>query len=379
MSSLYVKNPVTGNNVLKTGKVGKKLLASKGASAKPHLAKQNPKPQGQSEEEKEPDFITGPISFTTWTNTKTKQQVLVFGDMHEKNIKCPQKSNKNNTQDINSYLTKLLEQTPKSVDLYLELPMISIRLPKRLDLGTEQGFLFQLARHWRNCLQISKEECQHKDRHRFHYADVRHTDVLFSKVWYYLEDAIVRAQGKTVSQQNQIVKRLGEDVMKICKASDKKGMWKDIPLLDLTSKQVTERALDITKTNIQMKHMKDPNGKVAAALQHIVDSKITPNAFSVSDILQLVSIREVKSLSAKILTFYSGIMEMYIVARMMRVFVHHKASKLPTTQQNVVIYVGDLHASTISDVLKELDFTKKASVKNNKQCLSMSSVSRPLF
>lgn len=120
------------------------------------------------------EFLGGPFHLTKHVNRNTNTTIYCFGERHSDIIDCPTRSR---YQNIEHYMSNLLETTDAFIDFYIEVPAfdkdyyenIQIMGPQRMQSLFEEFYL---------CIQKSTRKHTKKcELSRVHYIDIRSSDL----------------------------------------------------------------------------------------------------------------------------------------------------------------------------------------------------------
>jgi len=308
-------------------------------------------------------LIEGPMEY--YEIKIGEKRTYIFGDQHtiDEKDKCDSLFQPIPIEDL---IEIMVEETGQ-IDVFLEVDFF----PKEQDIKREKNllkfehigdrevffkapdYLVKVFRKFRECLQYDKEECSKMyPGARFHWADIR-KGIIFNQIKELLRlfmDFMMK--GKPENQKEKLYKKLEEDEKDIL------GQINIDSLLEET--RITKQ---LSKTNFE----------TADTIRSFFIPKMEALIKEASRVFE-------KGLFVKVLMrltdFMHLFMDMYIVSRMFK--------NLNVPMENIVIYVGSLHARSIKDFLLSLPKSELVNSKVNEdrkpklQCLEMR-VRKPFF
>jgi hypothetical protein len=380
-------NPSTGRCVKKEGKVGKEIL-------------KNIEKKEKEDKEKEEEKMLNKIINTKWTylsvpvivsehfSAKYNKHIYIFGDYHDRNIRCPIGSNKENTVyflDLLKSFTilKNSDNTPKVIDYFFELAFKNKMRPFIKPFG--EDYLRDVNELFDNCLQLKKDLCQYKNV-RMHYSDVRKIKEIkpFYELRYYFNNLI-----KYYNTREEIYKENLEQTQ--IKKNDIINN-----LSDLSDKGI-DYLIYISKSNKQLDNLEFPDLKPLIKTYSENKMRVLFKNFNIDKVKNIFSLGDemikgnfpnkkeidmIETFYKQLLDLKAYLMDIYLFARMFRKFKKTETHSEPPT--NIVIYVGSWHAENYRKLLDLLGFTSKLSnLSKNKgkdfQCVNISKFVQPFF
>ena len=135
------------------------------------------------------DYIERPVNLTEHYSEKYQKHIYIFGDEHIVNPSCGQDVNK---IDIDYFIRNTINSTKKFVDVFLEttfyrkdiqsIPIVTTGDPNIDKILADQQKMKLTSRNlsalalieqtFHNCLTFDKSQCEYKNA-RFHYVDMR--------------------------------------------------------------------------------------------------------------------------------------------------------------------------------------------------------------
>lgn len=375
-------NPETGRCVKKDGKIGLTLLAKENVIPSKKVSKRIAKKVSKRISKKvskrisdQPEklntnlkYIKGPVTLSEHKNPKYDKHIYLFGDIHVIDTYCPGDMNKNNSEYFNKFLKQLLsywrEKDPDMIlDYFIEFGFRGAKTPKFLIGESYLGYYQELYNYFLNCVKIRKNVCEFKNL-RLHYSDTRHG---------FPETDIVNEFGQIILSKKNI--QLKSNYFN----------WDSFTKL-LSS---PEKIFQINKIDKQIDGVKYPKVKkllIREKNKVIITSKFLSKKIDAIKKLMLKGLitDEVIIFDHTLLLLVKNkIMDIYLFARMFKEFKPKYKNQLSKPAENILIYVGNTHATTYREWLKELGFSIKEKVSDNilidYQCVNVSDFKQPFF
>lgn len=113
-------------------------------------------------------ILNGPLNYIELYNSNTKQTICLFMDLHE-NITKQKKCEEYEAKDIDKYLYKILSETNKTLDFFLEINPTDILKDKKIH--TNDKYILEIRKMFRK--MYKEQEINKSQNVRLHYMDVR--------------------------------------------------------------------------------------------------------------------------------------------------------------------------------------------------------------
>lgn len=342
---------------------------------------------------KEVGNLIGPIELDILDNPQTGARIVLLGDKHVNEKKCPVDSRcgtpiwiylqnvfkQFRSHDRNDFLDFFLE-----IDFSEEQRFKSERDPKTMKWAKHallrsdtaiSDFLSSTRIYFINCLQRAKEQCEfHGKQIRFHYSDVR-----------------VGVIHKTIDKADEaIVKQLQE----IWKIHNEPGKVKQhhvqfmLLLLDKLEARDVNYFFRLTKIDKQLKRISDKN--IVRLLYEYMENDIKAFNVSIFQVIGKEILENVKSgkppidiiggawtfskfVFSIIARAFSPLFDIYTLARMIRL-----------NMKKVIVYAGAAHTRNIKRFLIEhmgfgIAVSRKSESEDTFQCISLKGTPQPWF
>jgi hypothetical protein len=347
----------------------------------------------------------GSISFLDNESDSISKHIYLFGDVHVQNKSCLVYAP---TIRIDEFIKQILISLPSNeiLDFYLESNYISKDVTTR-GASNERfnNYLQQLHYTFHSCLLPDKKSCEYKNL-RLHYVDIR--------------QPILRDPD---DEDEETESMLNNPVYILHGFFKELKMNMDLSLIDKHNtlfwlnyitfdENFVQRYRDATKIDKQYQNIKNKNlvthlknwfkERTSGYYENI--KRLNPTKEKLSEIIDdligyystissqdnlsgyyknrdeylmppLESIMYLQHLMGSIIAFETEFMDEYTITRMFRQFKNINGSY--SEPKNIVVYVGDLHAFNLHQILKDLGFNlveKKLSNDiegDNFQCLNI--------
>jgi len=366
-------NPETGRCVKKNGKIGLNLLAKE----KREFIRKSPKIKNSRKVSRKEErlntklkYIKGPASLSEHKNPKYDKHIYIFGDIHIIDTYCPGDMNKNNSEYFNKFLKQLLnywkEKDPKIIlDYFIEFGFRGNKTPNFLVIENYFGYYQELYNYFLNCVKIKKDICEFENL-RLHYSDIRRG--------FYETDII-----------NQFASILFLKKINDIQLVSKNFNWDQFTNILYNP----ENLFRISKVDKQIENVKYPEVKKLLIREKnkviIISKFLSEKVISIKNLMLKGLLNDEVINFDNILLFNvrNKIMDIYLFARMFKEFKPKYKGQFSKSAKNILIYVGERHAGTYREWLKELGFSIKEKISYNMhidfQCVNVSNFKQPFF
>jgi hypothetical protein len=345
------------------------------------------------------NVLTDIVSLSYHTSHVYKKKIYIFGESHNLKENCSiKKKNSCNVYDFIKHMFNI----PKMMDMFLETPTI-IKGGKYRKTLIESSPLMKFSNRFENCLDLIKK-CKNSNV-RFHNTDVRKGKSKNLPFFMKLEINIVDTLFYAFRYHDlKIYKMALKEINELLSDSDRNEYIKNsksydlfIPyLLNVYNKFKILRQLE----KIPYKHVKN----ILTNYLYSKISKIDLKYFQLDKIISIISkfpkdhipfelfddlVYLLKYVRENLIELTANFMDFYLMSRLFRRFkqINFQNSKEP---ENIIIYVGDIHADNYRAILKKLDFqqefiTKAKGIfverydKDWETCIDISKLKYPLF
>lgn len=349
-----------------------------------------------SQEDIKCDVLINILSLSYHVSDKYNKRIYIFGEHHRPDEKCSIESK--NKCDVYDFIMYNITKIPKMIDIFLELPIHDKSYIDDPFLQHDEiSGLGKFANHVKNCLDIGKEFCQYPNI-RFHNTDIRQIKIepvpfifQFQKKFMKLVHLLsTYTENDFLEYQN-----VREEITNFL---DKKKTRENKFFNITTHEQLLEYLMSIYskfKLQKQIDHINNDNVKnILIKFLFNTVSKIDLKSLSYKYITDFIwklgpedehptqkTLDSVSNFYENVLSYITTpFMDVYLLARMFRKFknVKYQNSNEP---ENIIIYVGDIHANTYREILSKLDFKEKfiQKSKSNEYCININKLQTPLF
>lgn len=329
------------------------------------------------------NYILGPISLTYHTHPSFPQKIYVFGDRHIKGVKCPPgvKINKDNAIPLVNFLVELTQLkniasldsrredkngTDKKIDYFFEIAYNQKFNPRDFIF---RGYLKDIYQQFKNCLSISKEDCEFKNV-RIHYSDAR---------FGFQEIQILEDFYKILIDWDITPKMSLRDPEVL-------SFWEGLTILFSNP----EIILESNKINKQIESLEEPiKSRIESFKKPVLYLLKTLNNGK-EKIIYNFNLNpedrnedEIRGYLKRYSIALQRLMDLYLFSRLFRNFEKEKG-RFAGQPENIVIYSGELHSEVYRNWLDILGFRKESESYSNQkdfdfQCLDISSFKQPFF
>lgn len=339
--------------------------------------------------------LTDVRSLNYFTSEEYNKHIYIFGEHHIKDDTCSIKGGV--SSNVYDFINKNIKYSDKFIDIFIELPYTSKNYFKNNEY-TEIESKYTLEKFeikYKNCLYL-KEKCQYPNI-RFHYTDIRSIKFLENKSFYMILSEIIVYLYYCIKYFNlsDYQKTLLE-LWKLFNSNYKKERNEFLKCmnsnnLDKVIKYLSE-IYKHAKIDKQQEKIKDKSINLIlmeylrSTLSNIKFDFIGKNIQNI--ILSLPyenkpnekQFNEFNKLLEQCMNLDVPFMDIYLMSRIFRKFkkVKYQNSKEP---ENIIIYVGNVHAQTYSNILKKLNFKNEFSTNtvDNNNCIDIAELKQPLF
>lgn len=342
------------------------------------------------------DILTDIISLSYHTSKKYNKKIYIFGETHNPENKCSE--DKKNSCDVYDFIMNNITNIPKMIDVFVELPVMD----KKIEYAEKQphivitSSLDKFNKNLRGCLNPIKN-CQYPNI-RFHNTDIRQADY-DEKTPFILEIEnqiieLIKLFMGIKYKDSDYEKLIDKLLTKITNISRKDK--KELNAIK-THEQLLEYLMKLYnryKLKKQVDHISNENVR-NILIKHLINNIKNADLeyFSGDPMLKIFDYmplyilpnEEQKQKFYKLWNFTivpitAQFMDIYLMARMFRKFrvVENQNSNEP---ENIIVFVGNLHAENYRKILKELEFKEKflTKSKENEFCINIKNLQQPLF
>lgn len=371
-----ILNPATNRYVLKTGKIGKKLLENKLKIYKDRNKIDNKVSVPFKNVLQHYDRLLGPIRLTEYINYKLHKHIYSIGERHDDNIKCPNEPNKIGIESV-LYIKELLKyyeykEPNKIFDIFAESPTLGKEL-MTVKKSMHQSQLSKFINIFDSCLKIEKIFCEFKNV-RVHYMDIRKTIKLrYTLIDQFLavENLLYGSYDDAYQYWNRVPK---EYVNQLLNFNDFK--------LEKLPKRITKQLDFIPHYHIKKLIIDDYNERlknIKFLLYHIrfLDKIFSKDTNPEKNPEKFLPRHVLVNIHKMYLDLSSSVMDLYLLGRIFRTFKNTDGTI--TEPENIIILSGNYHNDHYDEVFKMANFDVIYNVYNNNECLDIELQKQPWF
>ena len=349
-------------------------------------------------------YIEGPVTLTELKTDKYGgKHIYIFGDYHVKKAICPTQGEKISIADLflNELVAANKDDPKKVIDIFMETPYINKLSSKKGDLP-ENTYMQTVQLLFKNCITLDKKSCAINNL-RIHNTDVREFDNYLSytllNFWFLLEGLIIYRETKSEDSfdkardmwmrlKNHYIIDNSTDLGNVLDIINNFNLYdnfmkvkifkqiENIEYSDLKQEFANMINLNITELD-KIKH------EITDIFSHLYDlfknkqseqSKI----FQDKKYSIILNTNRLKDVLEKVRNISVSSMDIYLLARLFRNF---KSEKLPNKYsdpaKNILIYVGDVHATNYINFFKNIGFEEVRRLEHtnelnrNFQCIDL--------
>jgi len=305
--------------------------------------------------------VKGPVALYELYSDRYQKRIYLFGEQHVRNAPCPPDMW---SEEIPEFIESVIKNTPRTIDVFLELPFISQRFGTKEQplLDPKQAeTIHKFLTKFEPCLQVDKSLCKYPNA-RIHYTDVRKLpDVAaFNDMFFDMANIRVQVTDGVLTPQQ------GLNGLKRATIWYKSYFPPNV-------KELMEK----TKVYKQLDNIADHTTR-AAIIKYVEDTIKTGTTKYVIDLAKLSALpqnptkdeflKATELLAVDYYQPYVALMDAYILGRIFRTF------KNASGPDSIITYTGAAHTKNLVTCLQNyLDFKMVRSIgsKNREYCINV--------
>lgn len=340
------------------------------------------------------DYISGPGSLTLQTHAKSRKKIYIFGEQHFSPLICPGAPT---AVPIVDFLKELFTKTPVFIDFYLEFGGYTGKSYSDIDITDTK--INNIFKNFQKCFDFSERHAKECSVYRAHYIDIR---VKYEDKKYKIVSPITElGEGlryiSTRDFPNEVIKL--QQIQKYLSNPSFLDILNKIFNLD-RAEAIQYLIEENFKSNIKVKKELEKSKlgkKIIEVLLEELRIYYLNNVESVRNILNSINtdpnffLNNIGKVSEFLIYINTYSTDAYTLARIFRKFnIENDPHEMsvdydqPEKPRNIVIYVGEFHASTLRKFLQTQGFklegqSNAIEPKVESTCVSVQFFKQPFF